>query len=98
MQEIVFVDSQKGLLSSRGGGGADILAPGLQDLTEPLKANDGVKNCGEWEQFGVGGKNVCSNVLRSLAKCCIPSRNFAFSLKKNVRSFTKIFAFSRKTS
>ncbi len=33
MQEIVFVDSQEGLLSSRGGGeggGADILAPGLQ--------------------------------------------------------------------
>ncbi len=30
MQEIVFVDSQEGLLSSRGGGGgADILAPGL---------------------------------------------------------------------
>ncbi len=28
MQEIVFVDSQEGLLSSRGG--ADILAPGLQ--------------------------------------------------------------------
>ncbi len=34
MQEIVFVDSQEGLLSSRGGGGggADILAPGLQFL------------------------------------------------------------------
>ncbi len=34
MQEIVFVDSQEGLLSSRGGGGggrgADILAPDLQ--------------------------------------------------------------------
>ncbi len=32
MQEIVFVDSQEGLLSSRGGGGggAYILAPGLQ--------------------------------------------------------------------
>ncbi len=31
MQEIVFVDYQEGLLSSRGGegGGADILAPGL---------------------------------------------------------------------
>ncbi len=54
-----------------------------------LKANDGVKNCGEWEQFGVGGKNVCSNVLRSLAKCCIPSRNVAFSLKKNVRSLQR---------
>ncbi len=35
MQEIVLVDSQEGLLSSRGGGGgggADILAPGLQFL------------------------------------------------------------------
>ncbi len=38
MQEIVFVDSQEGLLSSRGGGGGeggggpDILAPGLQFL------------------------------------------------------------------
>ncbi len=34
MQEIVFVDSQEGLLSSRGGGGggADILAPDLQHL------------------------------------------------------------------
>ncbi len=31
MQEIVFFDSQEGLLSSQGGGGgADILAPGLQ--------------------------------------------------------------------
>ncbi len=31
MQEIVFVDSQEGLLFSRGGGGGpDILAPGLQ--------------------------------------------------------------------
>ncbi len=31
MQEMVFVDSQEGLLSSRGGGGGpDILAPGLQ--------------------------------------------------------------------
>ncbi len=30
MQEIVFVNSQEGLLSSRGGGGPDILAPGLQ--------------------------------------------------------------------
>ncbi len=27
-----FVDSQEGLLSSRGGGGPDILAPGLQFL------------------------------------------------------------------
>ncbi len=43
---------------------------------------DGVKNRGEWEQFGIGGKHVCSNVLRSLAKCCIPLRNFAFPLKK----------------
>ncbi len=35
MQEIDFVDSQEGLLSSRGGGGgADILAPGLQWETE----------------------------------------------------------------
>ncbi len=34
MQEIVCVDSQEGLLSSRGGGGggADILAPGLHVL------------------------------------------------------------------
>ncbi len=32
MQEMVFVDSQEGLLSSRGGGGgADILAPGLHN-------------------------------------------------------------------
>ncbi len=39
MQEIVFVDSQEGLLSSRGGGGgggADILAPGLQTYLLPL--------------------------------------------------------------
>ncbi len=36
MQAIVFVDSQEGLLSSRGGGGggADILAPGLHLLYE----------------------------------------------------------------
>ncbi len=27
-----FVDSQEGLLSSRGGGGADILAPGLHKV------------------------------------------------------------------
>ncbi len=39
MQEIVFVDSQEGLLSSRGGGGADILAPGLHSaLLSPVHA------------------------------------------------------------
>ncbi len=41
MQEIVFVDSQEGLLSSRGGGGgdgADILAPGLQSERPCKKA------------------------------------------------------------
>ncbi len=38
MQEIVFVDSQEGLLSSRGGGGgADILAPGLQERTYTVR-------------------------------------------------------------
>ncbi len=41
MQEIVFVDSQEGLLSSRGGGGGgpDILAPGLQDTLRPRGLN-----------------------------------------------------------
>ncbi len=41
MQEIVLVDSQEGLLSSRGGGGggADILAPGLH-LLYALFTND----------------------------------------------------------
>ncbi len=43
MQEIVFVDSQEGLLSSRGGGGGgggpDILAPGLQSQKNGLRAH-----------------------------------------------------------
>ncbi len=38
MQEIVFVDSQEGLLSSRGGGGADILAPGLHSRNRTFLA------------------------------------------------------------
>ncbi len=49
MQEIVFVDSQEGLLSSRGGGGPDILAPGLHYIKHNTTHMDRVAH--GWSEF-----------------------------------------------